>query len=211
MAGGGSRGYAGRMRWWLGMMLAATALSIESLPGDKAQALRERMRAAWEEEALWTRDWLKDEAAARRAEARGPSGRLLAAYDDIGALLGEHLGAETGRRVASMLREQAGFAADVLTAARRGDKAAMGTADGRWRENAFRLAELLSGVNPSWSRDETRALFNERVTWTQRQVAAQVEEDWATDIPYFEGAREHGRRIADWLTNGLVEQFPDRF
>lgn len=204
------RGYAGRMRWWLGMMLAATALSIESLPGDKAQALRERMRAAWEEEAVWTRDWLKDEAA-RPGGARDPSGRLLAAYDGIGALLGEHLGAETGRRVAAMLREQGAFAADALAAAKRGDKAGMGTADGRWRENAWRLAELLSGLNPSWSRDETRALFDERVTWAQRQSAALVEKDFAGDVPYFEGARAHGRRVADWLSNGLVEQFPERF
>lgn len=210
MVGRGGRGYAGRMRWWLGVMLAATALSIESLPGDKAQALRERMRAALEEESLWTRDWLKDEIA-RHPERREVSGRLLRAYDDAGAIIGEYFGPEAGRRFSAMLREQAEFAAGAVAAAKRKDKAAMATVDGRWRENAGRLADYLAELNPYWGRDPTRALLDERVTWLQRQAAAQLEKDWATDIPTFEGAREHGRRIADWLSSGIIDRYPDRF
>lgn len=213
MAARGGRSYPGGMRAALlaVLLLAPAALQgIVALPGDRAAALQQRMRELWEEQTLWTRDWLKDEVT-RHPDRRAVSGRLLLAYDETGALLGEYFGAEAGRRLSAMLREQAAFAADVVAAAKRKDKAAMGTADGNWRENAGRLADSLAELNPYWSRVETRALLDERVTLTQRQIASQVERDWAADIPAYEDARAHARRLADWLSAGIVDQFPGRF
>jgi hypothetical protein len=213
MAARRGRGYPGGMRAaLLAVLLMAPAVlqGIEALPGDRAAALRERMRGLWEEQAIWTRDWLKDEAT-RHPGRRAVSGRLLRSYDETGALLAEYFGEEPGRRLSTMLREQAELAADALAAAKRKDKAAMATADGNWRENAGRLADYLAQLNPYWGRDPTRALFDERVTWIQRETAAQVEQDWAADIPAFDGARAHARRLADWLADGIVDQFPERF
>lgn len=213
MAARRGRGYPGGMRAaLLALLLVAPAVlqGIEALPGDRAAALRERMRDLWEEQAFWTRDWLKDEVT-RHPERRAVSGRLLRAYDETGALIGEYFGEEAGRRVSAMLREQAELAAETVAAAKKKDKAAMATADGRWRENAGRLADFLAQLNPYWGRDPTRALFDERVTWVQREAAAQVEKDWAADIPAFDGSREHSRRLADWLADGIVDQFPARF
>jgi hypothetical protein len=98
-----------------------------------------------------------------------------------------------------------------LRAARRKDKAAVSAADARWRASAARLADYLGSLAPYWGRDETRALLDERVTWTEREALAQVEKDWAGDLPSFDGGREHARRVADALADGIVDQFPARF
>lgn len=192
---------------------AAGSLSVRTVDSPAAvtqEALRQSLRRLWSDHAYWMRDYVKD-AVYLHPQRRFVSGRLLRAQDEIGEAYGAYFGREQGARLALLLREHVEIAADVIAAAKSRDAPRLKAADARWRANARSTADFLSAAGPYWERERLRELFDARVTWAAREIAAQIEADWAADVPAAEGAQEQSLRLADALADEIIARFPERF
>lgn len=104
------------------------------------------------------------------------------------------------------------IAADVIAAAKAGDTAKLSNAQARWTANANRIAALLHSVNPaSWPVSALRAEMHMHLQLTTAEAVAHLQHRWGADGAAYDRVHVHILHMSDLLSNGIVEQFPDRF
>ena len=88
-----------------------------------AEALRQDMRALWSDHVIWTRDYIVA-AVADQPDQQAAASRLMKNQEDIGAAVAAYYGPAAGAKLTTMLKEHISIAADLIKAAKAGDKAA---------------------------------------------------------------------------------------
>jgi hypothetical protein len=176
----------------------------------KQVALRQEMRAVWEEHVWWTRLAIVDFAAGSPS-LPATEARLLHNQADIGRIVAKFYGAPAGRQLTALLREHILIAVDVLVAAKSGDLTAIADAQRRWVVNADRIAKFLAAANPAWSRTEMRSMMQRHLGFTTAEAVAQLQGKYAASVRHFDRVEVQARQMADMLAVGIIRQFPARF
>jgi hypothetical protein len=184
--------------------------SDKSLPAQQL-AFRNAMRKLWEDHITWTRVFII--SAAGDLPDKGPATeRLLQNQVDIGNAIKPYYGDEAGEKLTALLKEHITTAAEIVTAAKAGDTTKMTDANRRWFANADAIAAFLSGANPkNWPSGEMKAMMHEHLNQTTAEVQARLKGDWAADIAAYDRVHEQILRMADMLSDGIINQFPKKF
>jgi hypothetical protein len=178
---------------------------------DRELALRQDMRALWEEHIVWTRMVIVDFAAGSPS-LNASATRLLRNQADIGDAVAKYYGTAAGKRLTTLLRGHILIAVDVLTAAKAGDAAALAQAQARWTRNANQVADFLASANPEfWPRAEMRRMMRTHLKLTTDEAVARLTGDWAGDVRTFDKVHVQILGMADMLSDGIIGQFPRRF
>lgn len=183
-------------------------------PQASREAFRGDMRKLWEDHIVWTRQYIVSAATLTDAlPDLGPTAtRLLANQSDIGSAVASFYGDAAGTQLTALLRQHILIAADVITAAKAGDKAATGAALDRWYANADEIASFLAAANPnSWPHDEMAAMMRDHLDHTLAEAVARLHGDYAADIAAYGAVHEQILQMADMLSDGIIRQFPSRF
>ena len=110
------------------------------------------------------------------------------------------------------LRKHILIAADVVAAAKAGDKAKLADAQARWRKNADEIAALLASVNPRyWKLAAMKSEMRKHLALTTQEAVARLQGRWAADVVAYDRVHAHILHMSDVLADGLVKQFPSRF
>ena len=171
--------------------------------------LRSDMRRLWYEHVAWTRIYLID-AIAGLPETSLTAERLLANQSAIGDAVRPLYGDAAATQLTALLKTHILGAAAVVTAAKAGDQAALAAANTAWYANADQIAKFLADANPHWT---LAALTNHMHTHLDRtlvEAKARLTGDWAGDVTAYDAVEDHILTFSDFLTNGLVQQFPDK-
>jgi hypothetical protein len=168
------------------------------------------MRKLWEDHITWTRLFIVS-AVAGLPDVGPTAGRLLQNQADIGSAIAPYYGNHAGAALTELLREHILVAADLLSAAKDGDQAAVAEHRRRWYANAREIADFLAAANPAWTQLELRTMMREHLDQTLAEVTARLNGDWAADIAAYDRIHDHILVMADVLAAGIIEQFPDRF
>jgi hypothetical protein len=187
----------------------ATPAARTAVPAAEV-ALRQDMRALWEEHVFWTRMAIVDFAAGSPS-LPATEARLLRNQADIGRAVGRVYGTAAGTRLTALLRRHILIAVDVLVAAKSGDTGAVAAAQRRWVANADGIAAFLASANPAWHRAEMRAMMLRHLGLTTNEAVAELTGDHAASIRSFDRVEVQIRHMADMLSAGIVAQFPARF
>ena len=187
----------------------AAAAARPAVPAAEV-ALRQDMRALWEEHVFWTRLAIVDFAAGSPGLPTTEA-RLLRNQADIGRAVGRVYGAPAGRRLTALLQQHILIAVDVLVAARSGDQAAIAAAQRRWVANANGIAGFLAAANPAWPRAEMRSMMLRHLGFTTTEAVAELTGDHTGSVRAFDRVEAQARQMADMLSAGIVAQFPERF
>jgi len=99
----------------------------------------------------------------------------------------------------------------VVTAAKKGDKAALEAADKKWHANAEEIAVFLSSANPNWKQEDVQGMMNEHLKFTADEAVARIQKDYAADVAAYDMVHEAILKMADHLSNGIIQQFLDKF
>jgi hypothetical protein len=183
----------------------AAALSSKELN------LRLEMRRLWEDHVTWTRLAVIS-LTTDAPDTKATVGRLLRNQTDIGDAIKPYYGAAAGRQLTALLREHILVAADLIAAARKGDKAALTAEQGRWAKNADQIAAFLNRANPtSWRLAPTKAMMRAHLGLTTTEVVARLQRNWTADVRAYDRIHRQALHMADMLSRGLVRQFPARF
>jgi hypothetical protein len=174
-------------------------------------ALRSDMRVLWEDHITWTRLAIIS-LTTGSPDTQATVGRLLRNQTDIGNAVKPFYGKAAGNALTAKLREHILIAADVVAAAKAGDKAKLTDAQARWRQNANEIAALLNGVNPRfWKLGAMKAEMSEHLALTTQEAVARLQGRWAADVAAYDRIHHHILHLSDAIADGIVKQFPNRF
>jgi hypothetical protein len=177
----------------------------------KQSAFRDAMRKLWEDHVVWTRQFVVS-AVADLPDKAAATERLLQNQADIGDAIKPFYGSAAGERLTALLRDHITIAAELVAAAKAGDKAKSEDAGRRWNSNADEIASFLSGANPkAWPAAEMKKMMREHLDLTTAEAVARLRGDWAADIAAYEKIHEQILHMADMLSAGIISQFPQKF
>jgi hypothetical protein len=188
-----------------------TVTHHNSTDGAAALEFQDGMRRLWEDHITWTRLFIVS-AAAGLPDTEATAGRLLDNQEDLGEAIEPFYGEQAGDTLTSLLRDHILIAADLLTAAKTGDKPVTDEASTRWYANADDIALFLSAANPiHWPAAEMKEMMKEHLDLTLEEAVARLGGDFGADIAAYEKVHDAILLMADMLSAGIIAQFPEKF
>jgi len=186
-------------------------MSMSPATTPRAIALRMNMRALWEDHVSWTRMAVIS-LIQNSPDTQATVARLLQNQAQIGAAIKPYYGAAASRQLASLLRQHILIAADIVAAAKKGDKAAVAHQEAVWHANADQISRFLNSANPRfWKLGALKGMMYEHLGLTTNEVVDYLQHKWAADVHVYDEINAQALQMADMLTAGIVAQFPSRF
>ena len=132
---------------------------------------------------------------------------------DIGNAIKPYYGKAAGNELTGLLREHILIAADLIAAAKAGDRHKLAYAQSRWdRERRSDRRGAPKSVNPrSWPLGAMKAEMHRHLALTTQEAVARLQANWTGDVAAYDRVHVHILHMADMLTAGIVAQFPARF
>jgi hypothetical protein len=193
------------------LFLSFAAAAAAASPRVSAADFNQDMRKLWEDHITWTRMYIVaalNNLPLKEATAK----RLLLNQTDIGDDIKPFYGNEAGRKLTALLKDHILIAAEVIDAAKAGDAAKQVEASKRWYANSDDIAVFLGRLNPqSWPLVDMKPMLREHLDATTEEVSAGLKKDWTGDIKAYDKLHRQILKMADVLSSGIVEQFPDKF
>ncbi|HVO72480.1 MAG TPA: hypothetical protein VMT35_00535 [Ignavibacteriaceae bacterium] len=184
--------------------------TVRSYGISSAENLRTAMRMLWEDHIVWTRNVILNIVDNLPGTDQAVS-RLLKNQEDIGNAIKPYYGDAAGEKLTSLLKPHITIAAEVVTAAKKGDKAALEAADKKWHANAEQIAAFLNGANPNWTLKDLQKMMNDHLKYTTDEAVARIKKDYDGDIATYGKVHEEILMMSDDLSNGIIKQFPEKF
>ncbi len=181
-----------------------------SFMNQETYSLRTALRRLWTDHVVWTRSYVVA-AVADMPDAGAAAERLLKNQEDIGAAVVPFYGKDAGDALTTLLKQHIMIAVELIGAAKAGDTTRFEEQDNLWTKNAEDIAELLSGANPNWVKDDVVDILGIHLKLTKDEAVARMEGKWEADIEAFDQILTEILTLSDILADGIVKQFPDRF
>ena len=168
------------------------------------------MRKLWEDHITWTRLYIVS-ALADAPDLKATTDRLLQNQADIGNAVKPFYGDAAGDKLTGLLRQHILIAADIVGAAKAGDKAKLDSSKTHWAANADEIAAFLSGANPAhWPAADMKAMMRDHLDLTTAELVARLNKDWTADVAAYDKIHAQILKMADMLSAGIAAQFPEK-
>ncbi|AKG37846.1 hypothetical protein VK70_18675 [Paenibacillus durus ATCC 35681] len=172
--------------------------------------LNQVWRMLWEQHIAWTRMLIISIAAGLPDEALVTE-RLLRNPSEMGAVMRRYYGDEVAARFSALMKEHLVLAAQLVKAAKAGDKKAASEAEKKWYANADEIAAFLSSINPNWPKRVLMKMLHEHIRLTKDEAVFRLSGNYKSDIEIFDQIEKQALGMADAFTAGIVKQFPNLF
>jgi hypothetical protein len=172
--------------------------------------LSDYIRGLWEQHVTWTRLTILS-LVFDLPDAEFVTNRLLRNPKDFEALLKLLYGDKEASTFADLLTNHLVIAAELVKAAKAGDNNAAADAEKRWYANADQIADFLAGINPYWSGEDWKTMLYKHLEMTKEEAVNLLTGKYLESINGFDQIEEQALVMADMMTNGIVNQYPDVF
>ncbi len=192
---------------------APTLISGTPASSGKISAadFRNQMRKLWEDHITFTRLYIIS-VAHDLPDKDATAQRLLANQEDIGNAIKPFYGDAAGNKLTALLKQHILGAADLLAAAKAGDKAKVDAASKSWYSNANDIAVFLNSANDkNWPLPAMQDAMKVHLDQTLKEAVDRLQGKYADDIKDYDAVHAHILQMADILSNGIIAQFPDKF
>jgi hypothetical protein len=185
-------------------------MRADTSPSNKALELKLAMRKLWTDHTVWTREYIIA-AAADAPDKDAAAARLMKNQEDIGNAIASYYGSDAGTQLTTLLKEHISIAVDLVDAAKANNQAQVSAENAKWQANANAIADFLSNTNPNWPNADLRAMMRTHLDTTTKEVQARLNKDWQGDVAAYDAVYDHILKMSDALTDGIVQQFSDKF
>lgn len=182
----------------------------EACINESVIKLKYDMQKLWIEHAWWTRSVIVSRLADLEDKDKVLE-RLLRNQEDLGNLIKPYYGEGAGNKLTELLKEHIVIAGDIIDAAKKDDQAAVEKLDKDWHRNADEIVDFLATANPYWKKEELKDMFYTHLKFTTDEVTFRLKKDWDGDIKTADLNETHLIHMGDFLTEGIVKQFPEKF
>lgn len=172
--------------------------------------LKYPMQKLWIEHAWWTREFIVSDLAGLK-DQNAVLTRLLQNQVDLGNIIKPYYGEEAGKKLTALLKEHILIAGKIIDAAKKSDKEAVNQFNKDWYRNADAIVEFLQSANPNWSKKVLTEMFYKHLKLTTDEVVDRLQGKWLEDIETADVNETHLIHMGDFLTDGIVKQFPKKF
>ncbi|AXT85235.1 hypothetical protein C6I20_08560 [Aeromicrobium sp. A1-2] len=173
--------------------------------------LNSAMRGLWADHMQWT--WSSVDAFFHNPKGlQAQLDRLLQNQKDIGAAIVPYYGQDAATQLTDLLTTHIKDAVPVLTAAQKGDNAALEKASDEWYRNAKEIADFLTKANPdNWPTSATEPMMKTHIDQTIAYSVDLLKGNYAQAVKDYDAAELHMLMMGDTLAQGIIAQFPDKF
>jgi len=179
-------------------------------PDPAAQfALLSEMREVWVQHVYWTR-MLLISIAERLNDESDVTDRLLMNPADIAAIFANYYKADTVNTIEELLTEHLQIGAALITAMR-DQTAEVEDLNNQWYINADKMAAAFSSINPYYRLEDIHKMLYNHLNLTAQEVALRLAGQYADDIDAFDAVEKEALEMADYFSQGIMRQFPQKF
>ena len=192
----------------------ATPAAIQAARPLDRQAFHDAMRQLWEDHIVWTRQVIVSKLTlpGDLPDLGSAVQRLLQNQADIGRAIAPFYGDAAGEALTQLLTGHIVTAADILTAVKAGDSAAAQAAIAAWYENGDQIAQFLNAANPdAWPLEAMEQMMKDHLDLTLAEAVARFEGRYADDFAAYDEIHQQILHMADMLSDGIVQKFPEKF
>lgn len=137
--------------------------------------------------------------------------RLIQNYFDMEDALEPYYGDEA-EEWGELIEEHLLIAVEILDAAKAGNTAALDDAKARWYDNGHEIANFMAEMNPDfWPASMGDPMWIEHLDATFDEAVAHLTNDFAGDVAAYDLVVDLAIEMADFMSNGVVQQFPGSF
>ena len=169
-----------------------------------------KMRMLWEEHIIWTRMFIMS-VADNTTDKAVVTDRLLKNYDDMADAMKPYYGNDTGIKFGDLIEEHLLIAAALVEAAKAGNSTAAADAEKKWYENADEIAAFENSINPNWNKTALMTMWHDHLLLTKAEAVARLTKNYTADVEAFDQIETQANMMADSMTYGIVQQFPEKF
>ncbi len=202
--------YIGQMiNVWPGYRNPAQNYSAECITQAKFD-LSNHIRLLWEQHITWTRLAIIS-MVFNLPDVELVTQRLLRNPKDFEAALIPFYDGKAAARFSDLLRNHLVLAADLVKAAKAGDKNVAAQTEKQWYDNARDIAAFLASINPYWSRQEWEKMLFDHLALVKNEAVFMLTKEYQKGIDLYDEMERQAMMMADTMTEGIVKQFPGRF
>jgi len=176
----------------------------------KVNNLKAMNHRLWENHVFWTGNYITS-AISGLENKQAVLERLLKNQTDIGNFFEPYYGKESAKKIGDLFTEHITLAGQLVEAAKSNNKDEFARLNDLWYKNGDAIVDLLSGLNPNWSKAQLRDMFHKHLQLVTEQVVTTLNKDWKGNIATFDKGEEHMLNFADIISEGIVKQFPNKF
>lgn len=148
---------------------------------------------------------------ARDDEFKAAASALDGNSQDLAAAIGSVYGEAAGTAFLPLWRKHIGFFVDYTNGAAQGDQAAKDKAISDLTQYAQDFGAFLESANPNLPKAAVVSLLVPHVQTLTAVIDAQAAKDPVTAYTGLRAAYAHMPMVANALTDGIIQQFPDKF
>lgn len=167
-------------------------------------------RLLWMEHVNWTRMTIIS-IVFNLPDLQFVQERLLQNATDLGNCLRPFYGDKIADKYTELIKEHLVLAAELVTAATKGDAKTAAEKERQWYRNADDIADFLSSINPYLAREEVRNMFYTHLALTKVEAVYMIQKKFKADIEVFDTIEAQALEMSDMIASAIVRQFPYQF
>ena len=137
--------------------------------------------------------------------------RLLQNATDLGNCLRPFYGDQIADYYAKLIQEHLVIAAELVTAAVKGDTNTVNTKEKEWYKNADDIVSFLSKINPYLSKEALQEMFYKHLELTKNEAVTMIQKNYKADVEVFDEIEAQALAMSDMIASAIIMQFFDRF
>jgi hypothetical protein len=137
--------------------------------------------------------------------------KLIKNVIDIGNLFRLYYGNDKADTITNLLKDNVLISREFIKAIRRRDINGAGNYERDLRKNADDISFTLSSMNPYYMENNVREMLYGYVDSIRDIAISRMNGDYAKEADAFDNAKTQTMVMADYLTDGIIEQFHNQF
>lgn len=137
--------------------------------------------------------------------------RLLRNAPDMGNSIRPLYGNQIADRYAALIKEHLLIAAELVTAAIKGDTKTADEKEKEWYRNGDEIVKFLSSINPYIKIEEFRKMFYSHLALTKNEAVNMIQKNYKGSIDVFDQIETEALEMADMISEAIIMQFPESF
>ncbi|MEK4424630.1 hypothetical protein MHI10_05795 [Solibacillus sp. FSL K6-1523] len=133
--------------------------------------------------------------------------RLLQNATDLGNCLRPFYGDQIADHYAKLIQEHLVLAAELVTAAAKGDTATAEAKEKAWYKNADEIAFFLSSINPYLSKEALQKMLYKHLELTKTEAVTMIQKNYKADVAIFDAIEAEALAMSDMIASAIVQQF----
>ncbi|SDN12671.1 hypothetical protein SAMN05518871_103364 [Psychrobacillus sp. OK028] len=167
-------------------------------------------RLLWLEHVNWTRMTITS-IVFNLPDLPSVQARLLQNATDLGNCLRPFYGDQIADKYAELIKEHLVLAAELVTAAVKGDTKKAEEKEKEWYRNADDIAIFLSNINPYLTNAEVQRMFYKHLALTKQEAVYMIQKNYEEDIKVFDQIEAEALEMSDMIAQAIIMQFPHMF